>query len=260
MILYFAGSESKYHSTILKEHGVQSILESAFYLRFKKEPKAKMFQNHLLDSGGFTFRKHGKKADVVAYADYLNQFNVKRAFNMDMNSIEETAANQKYLEENTRAEILPIYHYSDWVNPETRPLLNEWADKYPYLSVAALGSSSTTQRALFYEFCFSVVRNRSRIHGLGVTVIDHCLNFPFYSVDSTTWLCASRFGDLFEFKGNTIVKHKSARHAANGTKKITNIEMLTFEGREFLSRGIKAMLEFEKCATKLWTTRGVTYD
>ena len=122
MKLYFASTEHSYYTIHLKDIGVKNVLQSYYYLDFKKVPNELGFPDFLLDSGGYTLRKYRKTIPVSQYIDYLNKFNIRIAFNLDTADVEETLENHKIIVENTDCQIIPIYHYSDFQDPKTRPM------------------------------------------------------------------------------------------------------------------------------------------
>jgi hypothetical protein len=261
MRYYFAGTESKTRAEWIKEVGAKNSLESAYALRFKRIPNETQFNNFLLDSGGFTLRKNGESIDVGKYVYYINKYDVKFAFNMDTADLTESIENQRVLEAYTNATIIPVYHYSEWIRDDVRELIGEWAEKYKYISIAAIAAPNPTARSRFYEYCFSVVKDKSRIHGLAATKIDDMLNFPFYSVDSTTWINAEKFGEYHEFIDGRIIKHKSLKQEAKlGTNRIQNINLVEYDRKRFFQASAKAYIAFETYVTRLWAERGIVYD
>ncbi len=195
MKLHFAGSDGNpRYNEILSSVGAKCRLES-FYTLQNKGPSMQF--DMLLDSGGFVARTKGILIPVEQYAKFINQYKVTKAFNLDTNDIEETLANQKYLEENCPGcYIIPIYHLSDF--NERRELLNEFiAQGYDYIGiggVAGEGSPLAMQR-IFYDYIFSITRDKVRLHGLGITGEPMLMRYPWYSVDSTSWLSFARYAN-----------------------------------------------------------------
>lgn len=246
MILYFAGSEPKLHRDLLKKAGVQGILQSAYTLGYRKEPSQGEFKHFVLDSGGFVARIKGKAIALDDYVNYINKFNVKRAFNLDTNDVEETLRNQEELEKRTNAYIIPVYHFSDFINPIYRGLLDGYVKKYPYISVGGVAKAglSVNQNMIFLKYVFNKTRDITKVHGLGMTNMKLNWDFPFYSVDSTSWTQSMRWG--------------------SSSKKIDK-KVKFYNSREvhYTSRGfeeIKEYLKLEKKITELWKKRGVDWD
>lgn len=260
MKFFFAGTESTSRAEWIREVGAKNALESAFALRFKNKPNKIGFESFYLDSGGFTFRKKGESLEVRVYVDYINKFGVKQAFNLDTADIKESLENQRILEKYTSAQIIPVYHYSEWITDEHRYLIDQWLD-YPLISIAAIAAPAPSERTRFYEFCFSRVTNRCKVHGLAATKIDDMLAFPFYSVDSTSWINAEKFGEWHQFENGRIIKYKSLRlEHKSGKNRMTNVNLVDFDRKRFFQASAKAYIEFEGYATRLWEQRGIKFD
>jgi len=259
MKYFFAGTETRQYAETLKRMNVVAALQSYYHLGFKRQPNEYQFPLYLLDSGGFTIRERGcDEINVNDYAEFINRHDVKIAFNLDTASMEESLKNQAVLENDTQAKILPIYHYNDWCDGSDE--LKNWIDDgYDYVAIAG-SRAPKTSRIRFYEYCFSIVRNRARIHGLAATAIDDMLRFPFYSVDSTTWLNAEKFGEWHEFRNGRIMKSKSLRVESKGPNpRVRDLNQLIADRGHFMRASITAYLEFEKYVTELWAQRGVTW-
>lgn len=257
MILYFAGTEVRVYAELLKASGVQSILQSAFYLNYRHQPNELGFENYVLDSGGFTARKQGAQIDVKDYADFLNQHQIKTAFNLDTLDVEETLFNQQYLEDNSKSYIIPVYHYSDFVSEKYRSLIDTYVEKYPYISLGgtAEGSTAITKNKLrFFDYCFLRTRDKVRVHGLAVTAQRLMMRYPWYSVDSTSWLSGERYGQWRDFTQGKMKTVSSVRV----TKKLTDPRQLV-EKNERLRLSIESFLRLEKYVTDYWAQKGVVW-
>lgn len=244
MILYFAGSEPKINSDILLQCGVKSFLHSAYTLKYTKTPEIEKYDNYLLDSGGFSARKNGVKIKVEDYANFINKLGVKIAFNLDTNDIPETLRNQEYLEKNTKAYILPIYHYSDFITLEYKGLLDEYIGKYPYIAVGGVAKMGIPKinNDIFFRYVFNKTKDNIKVHGLGMTALGFNYIYPFYSTDSTSWQQAMRYGrNPFEDKKMSILKNKYQHY-------LKRSEPL-----------IKEFLKQEKNITNLWSKRGIIW-
>lgn len=247
MILCFAGSDATpAYNDIIKEVGGTGRLESFHSLGQKKPPSNKEFPFHVLDSGGFVARTKGVPINVSHYAHYINIHKCKYAFNLDTNDVDETLQNQKYLEENTAAYIIPIYHLSDYLDPQWRDLLNMFAEKYPYIScggIAGEGSARKWQH-VFYKHVFSVTKDKVKVHGLGITSKSILEMYPWFSVDSTSWLSSARFGNS-KLHSNKMV---SAYYAKNNHY----LHNTLMEAEWWV--------KLEKYITKLWKLRGIEWS
>jgi hypothetical protein len=243
MKIYFAGADgNSLYTNILKKAGVTCKLES-YYSLGKKEP-ASDFENYLLDSGGYVARTRNIIIRVEDYADFIKQHDVKLVFNLDTNDQQETLANQEYLQKNTNAYVIPIFHMSDWIVHDD--LLDKLiAEGYPYIGLGGAagvnGKKSTILK--FYEYCFAKTRDKIKLHGLGATSRKILEKFPFYSVDSTSWLSTARYGNsISPDKVMTFMKAKQRSYLENTLEETVR------------------WLEVEKYINQLWQKRGVNWN
>lgn len=247
--IYFAGTEPKNYRVALKEQGVESILQSYWSLggggSNPKAPNNKDFDYYLLDSGGYSARIRGIEIDVKAYADYLNKHKIKYAFNLDTNSVPETLRNQKYLEQNTDTYIIPIYHLSDWLDPQHRGLIEKYAEAYPFIAVGgSAGAGGTAEnRKKFLNHTFHYTKDKVKVHGLGMTTEWMLMGYPFYSVDSTSWMETARFGSSKVYDKSLATVRAKKRHY---------LERLPDEIQHWLKK--------EQTITDLWKRRGVVWN
>ncbi len=246
MKLYFAGAENKKYAEILMSCGVP-ILESAFYLRYKHEPNRYKAKEYLLDSGGFTALMQNFKLDLKTYIDYLNKHKVKIAFALDVRDQETTIKNTYDLKKYTDTKIIPVYHDHDYFSSK-RNLIEKYCADFDYVSIAGLTRKNfpEPERIKFGNYMFSVTRDKIKVHGLAVTTEKWLYKYPFYSVDSTTYLSVVKFASSREFKDKTkmfdyIVKEKRL-------------------GSTLLRQEIKNFVRLEEQITAYWRQRGVTWN
>ena len=181
--------------------------------------------------------------DVTEYATYLNTHNVKVAFNLDTNDIDETIKNQEYLIKNTKTYIIPIYHVSDYF--ERRDLIDQFLD-FPFIAVGGIAGGRYPEdiQMDFSNFVFTKTKDKIKVHGLGVTYVKMLFEYPWYSVDSTTWMSFERYAMSYGIKDKRLVKYLAAKEHY---KYNTQLE-------------IKHWLKVENQVTKLWEKRGIIWS
>lgn len=247
MRIFFAGADNIHqHETVLARAGARNRLVSYYSLNGKPPPSG--YEMLLLDSGGFTARTKGVEIGVEQLAEYINQHEVRYAFNLDTNSVPETLANQRFLQlECTAATILPVYHLSDFRSRQHRGLLQQFIDDgFTYIGiggVAGEGSPRTLQEA-FYRYVFHTARDSVRLHGLGITAVPMLRAYPWYSVDSTSWLSSARFGSSSTLKDPRIKRFEARTH---DYKELEYGEAVRWR-------------QIEEKVTRLWAERGVTWN
>jgi len=246
MKMYFAGAEPKDFFEQLQMGGVKNVLISAFSMNYKKSLKRhnEKFDKILIDSGGYSARTRGVNVKIDDYARYINENNIKTAFNLDTNSVEETMRNQKYLEKHTGSYIIPIYHYSDYVSKTNRRLLDSFIEGYNYISIGGVAGMKLGKRAeVLYDYVFNKTKDKTKVHGLGITSEKILEKYPFYSVDSTSWLAFSRYGNSCSIKDPRLTKfyNKEVHYSKRNEMEIQHY------------------LKMEKYITNLWEKRGVVF-
>lgn len=243
MRLHYAGSDAnEKYNDILRSCGAKNRLES--YWSLKKKAPSQGF-TLLLDSGGFVARLKGTKIDVSEFAKFVNEHKVTMAFNLDTNDLEETLENQKHLEQNTSAYILPVYHYQDYESGD-RSLLQEWIKLYPYIGIGGVVGAKATEEQMdgFFRYVFKHTQDKTKLHGLGITTQKWLEAYPWFSVDSTSWLGAARFGNS-KSESDKILSSFNAK----------NVHYLTVTLQE-----AKWWARLEQYITELWDKRGVKWD
>ena len=243
MNLHFAGADgSDKYNQLLKDCGAKNRLESYWTLK-KKEPSKEF--HLLLDSGGFVARNKGIHISVEKYAEYLNKFNPNLAFELDTASKEETLSNRMYLKDNVKdTKIIPVYHYGEYEQKDKKYLF-DMMDNYDYISVggvAGRGLNEAEERQ-YLDFVFFHTQDKHKVHGLGITDTRHLKRYPFYSVDSTSWLSPGRFGNF-----KSVQDDDFAGFLAKKRHYLTNIE-----------REVKYWLNIQKFMTELWIQKGVSW-
>lgn len=242
MILYFAGitGENK-DLDALRRAGASRLLQSFESIQGPPISGAQV----IIDSGGFAARTRGVILDVADYARFLNEHRVPLAFNLDTNDHDETMAHQAYLDETCPlTTIIPIYHASDWV--ERRSLLDQFIEEgRTYIGIGGLVGHAATrsQKQATLDYTFRRTRDKVKVHGLGVTAVDQLRRYPFFSVDSTTWLRVARFG---------VNRHQDQR--------LNSFENRTHSRAQRLQIAAEQWLTVERSVTALWAARGITWE
>lgn len=245
MRICFAGSDATpRYNKILHEIGAKNRLESCYSLDYKKMPSTG-FEMLLLDSGGFVARTKGINISVEQYAKFLNEAQGKYAFNLDTMSVEQTLQNQAYLEEHCpNTYIIPVYHMSDWLKGD-KELLEHYINLgYKYIGIGGTAGVPGGLKYIdkFFNYCFKRCGKEIALHGLGMTKIDLLKNYPWFSVDSTSWLAAARYGSV-RGVSEKMAQVKRKQHYLETTK-----------------HEAKRWVETEKDINRLWKTRGVDWD
>lgn len=184
------------------EHCLESyhyIGEAPGLCQWMRDNGKKLF----LDSGAFSAFTKGAVIDLQRYSDFIKQWSdiIDVASNVDIigrDNEQGSYDNQKRLEL-LGVDIKPVHHARDrdeWLTrylsegydhlflggmvPETTPYLLEWLDR---IWARYLTNPDGTPKI--------------KVHGFGLTTEVLMYRYPWYSVDSTTWLNGNKFGVCF---------------------------------------------------------------
>jgi hypothetical protein len=106
---------------------------------------------------------------------------------------------QKYLERKHKLKPLPVFHAG-----EDFKWLKKYIDNYDYVGIGGLGQSVTKVQWIFNvgDPAFTLICDtknhmpRVKTHGFAMTSPDLILTYPFFSVDSTSWMQFGKYGLL----------------------------------------------------------------
>jgi hypothetical protein len=175
-----------------------------------------MATNLILDSGAFSAWTKKKQIDLDAYADfaleYLDCFNYIvnldvipgewKQKNMTPEMIEEASIegwrNYKRLLRKgiPREKLIHVFHQK-----EDFKWLHKMMDEMDYIGLSPANDHTTDSKLYWLDDCMRHVTNRDgwpiiRFHGFGITSIRAIIRYPWYSVDSASWVLFSRYGTL----------------------------------------------------------------
>ena len=199
MKIYFAGiSGNVKRLNYLKEFGADKLMLTYADIKYynKQMPRFKNGNFDIMfDSGAFSLWRRGIKICIKDYCEYLKKHSIEKYIVLDkIGSHAETMLNQRIMEDLGMTPI-PVYHLNSPVEN-----LYEICEKYPYVCLGGTVGSHTTTRMNFFREVFNHFPNH-KFHGLGLTDTTIIKSFPFYSVDSTTWLIAEKIGKIFNENG-----------------------------------------------------------
>jgi len=153
-----------------------------------------------LDSGAYSAWSKKTTIPLQEYIDFVHKYKdyLEVYANLDdIDSPEKTWENQKEMERQGLSP-LPVYHIGEDEKYLRRAL------EYEYFGVGGMALSVSSVRTRFYELIFQEICPKSnnylpthKIHGFGMTSLRHIIRFPWYSIDSTSWVMTSRFGSVY---------------------------------------------------------------
>lgn len=151
------------------------------------------------DSGAHSARTLGIHLDTDAYAAWLRKWSAQFTIYANLDSIwapATTWANQKRLEDHG-LHPMPVFHTGEPWSWLERYLENG----YTYIALGKLLGQPWTKLRPWLAKAFRIAGDTAVFHGFGLTRLDALREFPFYSVDSSSWTAVYRYGRLNLFDG-----------------------------------------------------------
>lgn len=220
----------------LIDFGIREILVSYHYIRkslkFYEETVLPFISKEngifMTDSGAFSFMAAGITEEMYTeeyWKPYLEEYvawlrkhkkYIFVAANLDIDVIVGKDVvrkwNREYFEplEKEGLRIVYVAHQDDWDANGTKHF-TEYCRRYKYVGV---NQSLKKHASKFYTIAS---KHNSIIHGFAWTELPLLKRFPFFSVDSTSWLSGVRYGTTFRYDGKNFKtidsKKKTLRRA-----------------------------------------------
>lgn len=155
-----------------------------------------------IDSGAFSAWSMNVTIDIQKYIDFIKEHEryISVYANLDViGDAEATLRNQRLMEE-AGLSPLPCFHVG-----EDFKYLEYYVQNYDYIALGGLvgkrevdlGRKAAWLDKCFSEFiCDSAGIPKVKVHGFGLTSLRFMVRYPWYSVDSTSWVVHSRMGTV----------------------------------------------------------------
>ncbi len=182
-------------------NSIPNMLESYHYIDNDKKVGAIRRNGHkvFLDSGAFSAFTLGVTVDLPKYCRYIqkNADVIEVASVLDgIGDAQKTYENQCAMEA-LGTKPLPCFHYG-----EDERYLEHYVKNYEYITLGGMVPISTPQ--LFHwldrlwdkHLTDGSGRPRLKVHGFGLTSIPLMNRYPWYSVDSSSWVQISSVGSI----------------------------------------------------------------
>jgi len=205
---------SSIHLQMMERVRYPFVMESFFYA---DDPMARLIRHNqqtiFLDSGAFSAHNQHVGINLLEYAEFIRRHHdiIKVAANLDIigpGNEEWSYRRQQGLQTLLAPEgldrlIMPVHHlrdHDDW-------LKRYLDDGYGYIGLGGMvdESPSTQKRWLDHNWRRYLTHAdgipKVKVHGFGMTARKLMFSYPFHSVDSTSWVRASRYGGvLLDFR------------------------------------------------------------
>lgn len=160
-----------------------------------------------IDSGAFSAFTKGIEIDIQDYIQFIrdNEQVISVYANLDViGDAEGTLRNQEVMEA-AGLSPLPCFHYNEPVE-----YLEYYLSKYDYIALGGMVPVSTSDLISWLDgvfanyICDSAGIPKAKVHGFGLTSLKLMLRYPWYSVDSTSWVMTGRMGSVLvpKFRNN----------------------------------------------------------
>ena len=234
MKIYFAGSFSGVSTDALKDIGVKNKLYS--YHNDLKSAKEWGSKGLMLDSGAYSVFTKGVNINIDELISFIKQHKPEAAIQLDVIGNDEKTW-QNYLYMSKQVDVLPVIHYQ-----ASDKHIKRVVDSADYILLGGLVPLSTKKEKMitWLDYLYSKYNLKDKkIHLLGVTNKPILERYPAYSCDSSSALSINRYPS----KNYNILMKQKTRHYT-----------------ELYHEGIIPILELEQYITKLWESRGITWD
>ncbi len=157
--------------------------------------------NLFLDSGAFSAWSKGVDIDIYEYIDFIKEYEkyIDVYANLDViGDARATMKNQRIMEK-AGLTPLPTFHRGSNIK-----YLEYYLKKYDYIALGGMVSGATSKVLL--EWLDPLWRDYLtdsdgmpivKVHGFAITSVPLMIRFPWYSVDSTSWVLTGRFGAVY---------------------------------------------------------------
>ena len=219
-------------------HSVDNYLESYHYIH--RESAVKKIRKEgvkvFLDSGAFSAFSLGATIDIGEYCDYIHENADIIDFPSVLDAIGDAEGTFKNQEEMERRGVnpLPCFHYG-----EPMELLDYYVKKYRYITLGGMVPISTPQLKIWLDRIWEEHLTDAKgfpltkVHGFGLTSLPLMHRYPWYSVDSSTWVQWAANGMILipSRTGQLDVSNKSSRRKIPGQHldSLTDIERISLE-------------------------------
>lgn len=202
MKLFFAGAEA--FPDVLQKHSA-NMLMSYYHIpsKYHKNPRIKeqlgLSKEQLLfiDSGAFSAFSLMEEIDLDEYIDWCKKTDADfYAVYDSIGSAEKTLVNQNYME-SKGIKPVPCFHFGeDW------KFLEYYVSKYDFIAIGGMVPIARNKLDKWLQRLFHMYP-KTKFHGFGLTTNWLVEKYPWWSVDSSSWLMGGKTRTLFDIELGT---------------------------------------------------------
>ena len=174
-----------------------------------------------LDSGAFSAFTQGVTIDIGRYCDYCHRNADIVEFPSVLDAIGDCDGTWRNQMEMERRGVrpLPCYHYG-----EPTEVLDHYVANYDYITIGGMVPISTPQLKIWLDRIWAEHLThpdgtpKVKVHGFGLTSLPLMFRYPWYSVDSSTWVQWAANGMILipGKAGQVDVSNRSSRRKQAG--------------------------------------------
>lgn len=163
-----------------------------------------------IDSGAFSAHTKGTVINIDDYIAFIkeNEKDITLYSNLDViGDAEASHRNQLYMEDRGLVP-LPCFHMG-----EDFKYLERYVRDYDYIALGGVAQAMNNKRLLvsWLNHCWRTICDadgypKTRVHGFAITTLSIMFRYPWYSVDSTSWMRRGRFGAIY------VPKERNGKH------------------------------------------------
>jgi hypothetical protein len=200
----YAEEREKGWFTLSRENKVDLMIDSGAHSLYQLHVYSEGHRGTVSKGKGYDFYQSREFWDFVdQYAAFLkeNQHLVTVYINVDVIFNPELSWKVlRYLEKEHGLHPLPVIHYGT----DLKWLRRHLNRGYEYIGLGGLGQEVTRQQYIAWaDRAFEMICDTPdklplcKVHGFAMTSLRLMLRWPWYSVDSTSWVMNSRMGSIF---------------------------------------------------------------
>lgn len=178
-------------------------LDKLWYMESRSN-KVELF----LDSGAYSAATQKVEIKIEDYISFIkeNKQYIHVYANLDVIGNPAATWKNQMIMEKAGLSPIPVFHYGQ----DIKWLLKIISKKYPYIALGGMVGKSTSVLANWLDTIWNTYLTDDegypicKVHGFGMTAFSLMRKYPWYSVDSTSWVLQGRLGGIYipQYKNN----------------------------------------------------------
>lgn len=153
-----------------------------------------------LDSGAFSAFSQGVEINIKDYIAFIKEHEpfLEVYANLDVIGDPKATLDNQHIMEKAGLKPLPCFHYGEPIS-----YLEHYIKNYDYVALGGMVPISTGDLLVWLDdlyhkyICGADGLPKVKIHGFGLTSFKLMKRYPWYSVDSTSWVMTGRMGGVY---------------------------------------------------------------